>query len=168
MMQKRNGNFFEYWLPDWKRIETKTAADIDMSNLMTSADVYVYHGHGSSLQYINKPDLEKLSTETVMLLFGCESVAIKFRGLISEVSAQHFLLHLINCPAVFGAMTIIWDIWADISSVMIFTRWIPSERKKVWTPVHLPDCSGTQARVLSKSLDTLHLNQYCDGFSFQK
>lgn len=146
-MTKRISDFFSYWVPDWKQFERKVPNEKEISDLVTSADAYVYCGHGSSLQYMNNLELEKHTTRSVMLLFGCESVAMKLRGLVSEASATHLALHNTKCPAIFGAISIISDVWADMVSIMLISRWISSNQSEPWTPVHITEDSGVRVRV---------------------
>lgn len=152
-MTKRMTDFFNYWTPHWKRLERKPPTDNEITDLLTTAETYVYCGHGSSFQYMNHPEIEQCSTKSVMFLFGCESAALKLRGLVSEAAAIHLTLHAIKCPAIFGSISIISDIWADMVAIRVLTQWIPSEQKKAWSAVHVTEEVKNRVKNILDNID---------------
>lgn len=154
LMERRLSDFYSHWLPHWTRFENKIPNHEEMAKLVTGADVYIYSGHGSGLQFSNMSNLKKLTTKSVILLFGCESVAMKLGGLVSEATSSHLTLQTTKCPAILGAMNIISDIWSDIITIMILTQWIPTKNTKIWKPVHIGEDKKTQERIV-QILDNL-------------
>lgn len=136
-MVKRMSDFLAYWTPDWKSFQQKIPTDCEMREIISTTDMYVYAGHGSSFQYLNFEEIETLATKTVMLLFGCESAALTFNGWVSEASMFYMKLHAAKCPFILGALCVVTDLWTDIVSIMILSQWVPSDKMKVWKPTHV-------------------------------
>lgn len=108
-MEKRITDFVSKWAPHWNRTVAGTPDPSIINELYASADVFFYAGHGSSLQFA--ADIGNMKTKSILLLFGCESNAIKLQGLSAEPTSPHLTLHNSKCPAVFGGNSIISDLW---------------------------------------------------------
>lgn len=133
-MEKRINNFVSKWMPHWKRSVGGTPEPSAINDMYAGADVFYYAGHGSSFQFAEPTELNKMKTNAIMLLFGCESNAIKLQGLVTEPTAPHLSLHSAKCPAIFGAMCIISDVWTDMISISMLRHWIPSKTPANWKP----------------------------------
>lgn len=131
-MVKRMSKFFSYWSPEWK--QTINTIPTDFSTLLNSADIYIYSGHGSSFQFVNYRDQSELKTRSVMMLFGCSSTSMSFQGRSSEATATHMYMQASKCPALLGTLNIVTDLWVDVVSVLICSRWISSKKKTPWKP----------------------------------
>lgn len=153
-MVKRMGSFFSYWLPNWRRVEQSVPKD-GLIPLLTSGDVYVYSGHGSSFQYLNYKDYATFKTKSVLLLFGCESANMTFSGSASEATATYMHIHACKCPTLLGTLSVVTDLWTDIVSIVLLSRWIPSEKKAFWKPVHIGSNAQARGRVqkLAKNIN---------------
>ena len=86
--------FFDYCLPNWKCMNGKSKEMEYLADTITEANVYVYCGHGSGLQFIKCEKLTKLHLNNVVFLFGCDSVALSSYGLYSEMTGSHIYYHL--------------------------------------------------------------------------
>lgn len=148
-MVRRMSEFWSYWMPHWKSVKEQTPTECEMREIISSTDIYVYSGHGSSLQYFNFDEIATLTTKTVMLLFGCESAALTLNGWVSEATMLYMQLHAAKCPFIMGALCIITDLWTDVMSVLILSRWVPSAKKNVWMPHNF---SGTCFALSAVSL----------------
>lgn len=126
-MHLRMDEFYKTWRPDWKRHGATIPTTTELRSLFQDYDVFVYSGHGSALQFFDAKDDITLKTKSVLLLFGCESLALKSRGLVSEAYGPSHVYYTTDCPGMLGATTIITDIWADLITIMILYQWIPSE-----------------------------------------
>lgn len=146
-MVKRMSNFYSYWLPHWSRIEQSVPKD-GLVPLLSTADVYVYSGHGSSFQYLSQKDYATLKTKSVLLLFGCESANMSFHGRISEATTIYMHIHACKCPTVVGTLSVVTDLWTDITSIVLLSRWIPSEKKVFWKPIHVGTSTEAKNRIL--------------------
>lgn len=153
-MSKRMVDFLKYWVPDWKLTEGKTPSDIEMNELLSTADVYSFSGHSSSLQYFPYKAMKRLKTKSVLLLFGCESVAIQLPGAHYEPAVPHMYLHAAKCPTILGATTIVTDLWVDMITIYLLSQWIPSSKSKLWTPAHV-NKSKTQTERVQQIMGTL-------------
>lgn len=122
-MKYRMDKFYASWLPSWKRIVGKKPNDQEMQELLSNGDVFIYSGHGSSLQFIQE---KKFLSTNVMLIFGCESNAMKQRGIVNDSSSPPFVFYSMKCPSSLGALSIITDVWTDVITVMVVSQWINS------------------------------------------
>lgn len=134
-MQQRMKDFVSKWVPHWEKTVGGTPDPSAINQLYASADVFFYAGHGSSLQFANATELGKLKTKAIMLLFGCESNAIKLHGYVTEPTASHLTLHNSKCPAIYGGNTIVSDVWSDMWSISLLTYWIPSKQSRPFKPI---------------------------------
>lgn len=154
-MKKRMTSFFTYWKPEWK--QTANEVPTDMHSIMSGVDVYVYSGHGSSLQHMDYKSMSSLITKSVMLLFGCESACMSFMGRNSEAVAYHLFMHNSKCPVIIGSLNVVTDLWTDTMLMAIITKWIPSRQRAAWLPEHISDIIGVTERVkkiLENALET--------------
>lgn len=138
-MEKRMTDFVSNWMPHWKTTIGGTPDPSLINELYETADVFFYAGHGPSLQFANTNELSKLKTKAIMLLFGCESNALKLHGLGTEPTSTHLTLHNSKCPAIFGGNCIISDVWSDMWSISLLTHWIPSKQSRPFKPILISD-----------------------------
>lgn len=85
------------------------------------------------------------------MLFGCESNAIKPRGLVGEGSGPPYTFHAMKCPGSLGALSIVTDVCTDIITLAIISQWIPSNETMATLDIY--DDSFTKERaneILSK------------------
>lgn len=130
-MHKRMSQFYSKHLPNWKRFELTPPNNEDIADCLSNNDLFVYSGHGSSLQFFNTDaELEDLKHRCLILLFGCESVAMRPRGTICEATSSSYTFYKSGCPGVLGALTIVTDIWVDLITIMIITQWITSRKQQ--------------------------------------
>lgn len=148
-MEKRMTDFVSKWMPHWKTTIGGIPDPSLINELYETADVFFYAGHGPSLQFANTAELCKLKTKAIMLLFGCESNALKLHGLVTEPTSTHLTLHNSKCPAIFGGNCIISDVWSDMWSISLLTYWIPSTQLGPFQPILISD-------DLRKSFDPIH------------
>lgn len=153
-MVKRMGDFLRYWVPHWHLIEQTTPSEAEMKQLLSTADVYSYSGHSSSIQYVFYDQLKRLKTKSIFLLFGCEAVAVSLNGGHSEACQPHMYLHAAKCPTIVGPTTVVTDLWIDVISIYLLSLWIPSNKTAIWTPSHIGNNESMIQRV-HKILDTL-------------
>lgn len=76
--------------------------------------------------------IPELNVNTIVFLFGCESVKLYTNGLHSELYGSHLFYHMANCPTIIGANTIITDFTTDMMTTSILSSWIPSNVKDHW------------------------------------
>lgn len=138
-MEKRITDFVSKWTPDWKQTVGDTPVPSFVNELYASADVFFYAGHGPSLQFADINGLVNVKTKTIMLLFGCESNAIKLHGPLAGPTSTHLTLHNCKCPAIYGANSIISDIWSDMWSITLLRYWIPSTQSRSFKPILIGD-----------------------------
>lgn len=138
-MEKRITNFVSNWMPHWKATIGGTPEPSIINELYATADVFFYAGHGASLQFANATELSQLKTKAILLLYGCESNALKLQGLVAESTSTHLTLHNSKCPAIFGGNCIISDVWSDMWSISMLTYWIPSKQMRPFKPILISD-----------------------------
>lgn len=133
-MYKRISQFYEKHLPKWKRFELMAPKIEDITNGLSNSDLFVYSGHGTSLQFFTTDaELNELKHQCLVLLFGCESIAMRPRGTICEATSSSYTFYKSGCPGMLGALTIVTDIWVDLITILIITQWITS--RKIEHPV---------------------------------
>lgn len=115
--------YFKDHFPQWSRIEYRSPTVDESISCLKNADVFVYSGHGSSLQFLQLSEIVKTESEAVLLLYGCQSVGMKFNGLLAEPTAAHLNLTSTKCPGILGAMTIVTDQWIDFITLLIMELW---------------------------------------------
>lgn len=125
-MSKRMNNFYKKWRPDFHVISDQIPTQQQIHELIQNYDVYVYSGHGSGLQFFDASDDIKIKSKSVLFLFGCESLALKMRGLVSEAFGSPHVYYTIDCPGMLGAHTIITDTYADLVTLKVLMQWIPT------------------------------------------
>lgn len=155
-MMKRVEAFYKKWRPDWHRIEGRKPTNDELNSMYKDYDMFVYSGHGSGLQMFQSSDEIKLKTKSVLMLMGCESIAFKHRGLVSEVYGP-YVYFTTECPVLIGANTLITDIWGDTLTFIVLMQWIPSDYNEVPHIVEVSD-QLTRRRV-EKMLIDAHANR---------
>lgn len=152
-MSKRMDSYYSTSFPDWKIIKDQLPTKDEMVDIFETSDVFVFSGHGSSLQYILPSDINKIHSKSVLFLFGCDSVAMKVSHGNVEPYASHFDLFKTKCPAIIGAISIIIDNWADISTILILNQCIPISQK--WTPKHFGVHYTSIVKALMKKFENI-------------
>lgn len=128
-MHKRISQFYTEYLPKWKRIELTPPKIEDIMDGLSNCDLFVYSGHGSSLHFFNTDaELNDLKHQCLVLLFGCESIAMRPRGAICEATCPSYTFYKNGCPGMLGALTIVTDIWVDLITILLMTQWITSRK----------------------------------------
>lgn len=145
-MSKRMADYHTTCHPTWQCITDRLPADEELAEIFTNSDLFVYSGHGSSLQYIYPSEMQKMKSRSVFFLFGCESVALKFENGNSEPFASHLDLFQTKCPAIVGAICIIVDNWTDLVTVLLLNQCVPVSVK--WSPKYF----GKHFMEISKSM----------------
>lgn len=156
-MVKRIDDFYKKWRPDWRRIVSRKPTNDELNSMYKDYDVLVYSGHGSGLQMFKSTDEIKLKTKSVLMLMGCESIALKYRGLVSEAYGPPYVYFTTECPVLIGANTLISDLWSDTITFIVLMQWIPSEYNEL---PHIDKVSdqSTSKRV-EKILKDAHANR---------
>lgn len=132
-MQQRMVEYFDYCMPNWKKIVAETPTKETFADILTSNDIFVYCGHGSGLQFIKDYYLMHLKIRSVTFLFGCSSGKLNSKGMWSEMHGSHTYYAAGLCPGVFGMLFVVTDYLTDVMSSIILCRWIPNpECKRSW------------------------------------
>lgn len=76
-----------------------------------------------------------MQINSVVFLFGCDSVRLTSTGHHAEMTGSHLYYHNALCPAVIGSLVIGLDYSMDLISCSIISSWIPSKHKPYWTSV---------------------------------
>lgn len=129
-MHERMMGFFRTNLPDWMIIGNRKPSIEELKHMFADYSVFSYSGHASSLQFFEALEIEHIKTDTIKLLFGCESIAMKSEGLSSIADGAPYLLQKMGCPAMLGALTVTTDMWTDLITVYILTQWLIPELNK--------------------------------------
>lgn len=95
VMQKRISGFYDYWKPTWKQYVKVTPSAEEITEILRESDVIVYSGHGSGQQFVNPETIQQLDANSVVFLFGCESVKLVSYGQRSERIGIHLFYHYI-------------------------------------------------------------------------
>lgn len=152
-MSKRMEGYYSTSFPKWKNITDQKPTKNEMVEILQKSDLFVFSGHGSSLQYILPSDINKIHSKCVLFLFGCDSVALKIPNGNCEPYASHFDLFKTKCPAIIGAISIIIDNWADISTILILNQFNPIVKK--WIPKYFGEHYVTLFKSLMKKLENI-------------
>ncbi|XP_031640828.1 separin [Contarinia nasturtii] len=129
-MCERMSSYYKDFLPKWKRIEKEVPSPEQFTKCLTENDVFVYSGHGSSLQFFATHEFENIKQNCIMMLFGCESIAMQPRGTVCEATCQSYVYFKNGCPALLGALTIVTDVWVDLITICILTQWVVPMQEK--------------------------------------
>lgn len=153
-MCKRMTEFYDDCLPKWERIERIVPPANQISESLSKNELFVYSGHGSSLSFFSNFELENMRHNCLMLLFGCDSVAMKPMGTISEATCASYTYFKNGCPGTLGAIvsgihsachsfclclnnfhfnlpptqTIVTDVWVDLITIWILTQWVVAKQ----------------------------------------
>ncbi|KAG4072953.1 hypothetical protein HA402_006633 [Bradysia odoriphaga] len=101
----------------------------DLKSMLTNSDVYVYCGHGSGLQFISSYETCQLSTNAVVFLMGCSSVAFKSSCGYSLATAAHHYYHIAKSPAVIGHLTLTYVNHGSILLSIMLGKWFSNVSK---------------------------------------
>lgn len=144
-MHKRLSEFYDTYFPNWKFIGAVVPTMDQITMELAKSDLFVYSGHGSSLHLLSSREFEQMNHNCLMMLFGCESIAMKARG-ICEAECSAYTYFQSGCPGVLGALTIVTDIWIDLITICLLTQWTASKHSKHPTIENCRD-DGTRAYV---------------------
>lgn len=103
-MHSRMNKFYDDSLPKWERFERITPPFEQISECLAKNDLFVFSGHGSSLQFFSQFELDNLRHNCLMLLFGCDSIAVKPSGTCLEASCPSYSYFKNGCPGTLGAI----------------------------------------------------------------
>uniref|UniRef100_A0A1A9VZZ7 separase n=1 Tax=Glossina brevipalpis TaxID=37001 RepID=A0A1A9VZZ7_9MUSC len=138
-MELRMSTFFEYWLPNWRKILGREPTQEEFFEDLLSRNCYVYSGHGSGLQYVNGRKITKHQLNSVVFLFGCDSSRLNTSGLYSELIGAHLYYHAAMCPAIVGTIMSGLDSNVDRVATEILSGWIAPNSADVlpWTEIEI-------------------------------
>uniref|UniRef100_A0A336N0S1 separase n=1 Tax=Culicoides sonorensis TaxID=179676 RepID=A0A336N0S1_CULSO len=132
-MQERLMEYFNYWMPQWKKLVAQAPTKELFADILTNYDVFTYCGHGSGLQFIKEYYLTFLRIRPVTFLFGCGSGKLNSKGMWSEMQGSHTYYAAGLCPTVFGMLFVVTDYLTDLMASIILCRWIPNpDCKRSW------------------------------------
>jgi separase len=93
-------------LDSWTSIVQRIPTEADITECLTTKDVYLYFGHGSGAQYIRSKTIKKLEKCATTVLMGCSSGALTEAGEFEPYGPVMSYL-LAGAPAVVGTL---WDV----------------------------------------------------------
>uniref|UniRef100_A0A182SNQ3 separase n=1 Tax=Anopheles maculatus TaxID=74869 RepID=A0A182SNQ3_9DIPT len=125
-MSARLQLFYREWYPDFELLIDQAPKENEFGEVLNSADVLIYNGHGSGLQFMNGEALLQHDINCVTFLFGCDSVRLYSNGLFTEMTGTHMYYNAAHCPTVIGALWVLTDLFTDIYSMLLVGNWIPS------------------------------------------
>ncbi|XP_055601519.1 separin [Uranotaenia lowii] len=129
-MSVRLQTFYKEWFPDFKLIVDQPPTNLEFSHILTEADVLIYNGHGSGLQFVEGDAILQCNIKSVVFLFGCDSVRLFPRGLFREMTGSHLYYNVARCPVVVGALWVMTDFYTDYYSILLVGSWISTEKSK--------------------------------------
>lgn len=129
-MSQRMAKYYDDCFPEWKRIERVVPTLQQLTEALTSNNLFVYSGHGSSLQFFSNDDISNIKHSCLLLLFGCDSIAMKLRGTICECDCSSYTYFKTGCPGILGAISIVTDVWIDLITMYILTQWATEKHAK--------------------------------------
>ncbi|XP_053696023.1 uncharacterized protein LOC128743458 [Sabethes cyaneus] len=125
-MSTRLQAFYREWYPDFKLVVDKPPTETEFSAILHEADVMIYNGHGSGLQFIDGDTIIQHDIKSLIFLFGCDSVRLFPNGLFSEMSGSHLYYNIAKCATVVGALWVLTDFYTDYYSILLVSGWIPT------------------------------------------
>ncbi|XP_055644300.1 uncharacterized protein LOC129780260 [Toxorhynchites rutilus septentrionalis] len=125
-MSARLQAFYKQWYPEFKLIVDQPPTDSEFTSILHEADVMIYNGHGSGLQFIDGDTILQHDIKSLIFLFGCDSVRLFPNGLFSEMSGSHLYYNIAKCAAVVGALWVLTDFYTDYYSILLVANWIPT------------------------------------------
>lgn len=131
-MRQRLIDFYKTNLPDWKTIDNRPTTAEEFEDICTNYSIFVYSGHGSSLQLYNSMSIDHIKSNSIQFLFGCTSIGMKANGLISLATGPSHTFFKMGSPGMLGAITVVTDTWIDVVTVYILSQWIiPAVSKRI-------------------------------------
>ncbi|KAL1512471.1 hypothetical protein ABEB36_002056 [Hypothenemus hampei] len=100
LMEKRIMAFLKHWMPEWKGINSRMPTNTEFNDLLKSATIFSYHGHGNGTHIMAVDTLQKIKLHTVVLLFGCASNRIQRLGPEVETYGCYHMYLMSRCPCV--------------------------------------------------------------------
>nr|CAH7756667.1 unnamed protein product [Callosobruchus chinensis] len=131
-MEIRIMTFLNYWLPNWTGISGHQPEQDEFLKNLTSADVFLYSGHGNGSHLMALEKVQKTLIKAVVLLFGCGSVKNNRLDPQVEMCASYHHYLMAKCPSVVGMLWEVTDIETDVLTTNFLSNWIPSEAPIHW------------------------------------
>ncbi|VEN42981.1 unnamed protein product [Callosobruchus maculatus] len=131
-MEIRMMTFLNYWLPNWTGISGHQPEQEEFLKNLTSADVFLYSGHGNGSHLMALEQVQKTLIKAVVLLFGCGSVKNTRLDPQVEMCASYHHYLMAKCPSVVGMLWEVTDIETDVLTTNFLSNWIPSEAPVHW------------------------------------
>ncbi|XP_055550649.1 uncharacterized protein LOC129733104 [Wyeomyia smithii] len=125
-MSTRLQAFYKEWYPNFKLIVDEPPTDAQFTSILHEADVMIYNGHGSGLQFLDGDTIIQHDIRSLIFLFGCDSVRLFPNGLFNEMSGSHLYYNIAKCATVVGALWVLTDFYTDYYSILLVSGWIPT------------------------------------------
>ncbi|CAH2007969.1 unnamed protein product [Acanthoscelides obtectus] len=138
-METRIMSFFNYWMPSWSGISGSQPEDGKFLEYLTSADVFLYSGHGNGSHLMALEQVQKSNIKAVVLLFGCGSVRNNRLDPQVEMFASYHYYLMGKCPSVVGMLWEVTDLDTDVLTTNFLSYWIPSKAPIHWKYVDKTD-----------------------------
>ncbi|PVG00070.1 hypothetical protein CPB86DRAFT_782920 [Serendipita vermifera] len=108
---KRTENAFTPWLKQmknvgWNGIIGRKPTEFELSNALSTADLFIYFGHGGAEQYIRGSKVRSLLRCSSVMLWGCSSGAMEEAGRFDRLGTPYNYL-LGGCPLIVANL---WDV----------------------------------------------------------
>lgn len=151
-MCNRMRSYYVDSLPKWSHMENEIPTYQQMADTIAANNIFVYSGHGSTLQFFSSPEYSALKNSCIMFLFGCESVAMRPGGTICEADSSSYNYFKSGCPTLLGTLTLVTDIWIDLICILILNQWVvPKQIKHPRIEICKDEYSKERAnRILAK------------------
>ncbi|XP_062562497.1 uncharacterized protein LOC134226005 isoform X2 [Armigeres subalbatus] len=129
-MSTRLQAFYKEWYQDFELIIDTPPTDSEFNNILREADVMIYNGHGTGLQFIDGETILQQDIKSLIFLFGCDSVRLFANGLFRDMAGSHLYYNIAKCPTVVGALWALTDYFTDYYSILLIGQWIPTRNPK--------------------------------------
>ncbi|XP_058454314.1 uncharacterized protein LOC131432196 isoform X2 [Malaya genurostris] len=163
-MSARLRTFYKEWYPDFKLIADQPPADGEFTKILQEADVMIYNGHGSGLQFIDGDTILQHDIKSLIFLMGCDSVRLHSNGLFSEMTGSHLYYNIGKCAAVVGSLWVLTDFYTDYYSILLVAGWIPTANPKFrdYSVIDLDPTAFKHGMLQWKKLSGSTLDEHCD------
>ncbi|XP_058825740.1 uncharacterized protein LOC131685806 [Topomyia yanbarensis] len=163
-MSARLQAFYKEWYPEFKLIVDQPPADGELSTILQEADVMIYNGHGSGLQFMDGDTILQHNIKSLIFLFGCDSVRLFPKGLFSEMTGSHLYYNIAKCAAIVGALWVLTDFYTDYYSIMLVGGWIPTGNPKMreYSVTDLDPSAFKNGTLVLQNKPNLVLEEHCE------
>ncbi|CAG8608704.1 16617_t:CDS:2, partial [Acaulospora colombiana] len=108
---KRTEDTFTPWLKQmkdvgWNGLIGRKPTEFELSNALSTADLFIYFGHGGAEQYIRGSKIRSLVKCSSVMLWGCSSGAMEEAGRFDRLGTPYNYL-LGGCPLIVANL---WDV----------------------------------------------------------